>query len=165
MDFISRVIFSRVQDEEQAKDILQDFYLSVISRPPPKNVGDIRSYLYKALINDIADASRRLQTYKAYISKYREEINITSIIDSDAETKLIEDEQKKLMFEFILEQLPASSSIAIAYRFKNDHSIKKIAETMGVKRTSVSRYISDGLKTLRKILSEKYDIPNDRTDI
>jgi RNA polymerase sigma factor (sigma-70 family) len=153
-DFISKVIFTHVRNEEMANDLYQDFFLSLISRPIPPNINNIKSYLYKAISNDIADAKRRMKKYEENIQKYSEKFEFT-INNSNPTDALIEEEQKNLMFEFIMQQLPNSSSQAILYRYGDNQSIKEVGKTMGVKSTSVSRYVSTGLDKIKKILSLK----------
>ncbi len=66
-DFIRAVIRSQVKNEAQADDIFQDFFLSLVYNPVPKGVKNMKSYLYRAIINDVVDAFRRVETYKAKI--------------------------------------------------------------------------------------------------
>jgi len=64
-DFIRAVIRSQVKNEAQADDIFQDFFLSLVYNPVPKGVKNMKSYLYRAIIKDVVDAVRRVETYKA----------------------------------------------------------------------------------------------------
>jgi RNA polymerase sigma factor (sigma-70 family) len=153
-DFISKVILSYVRNEELANDIYQDFFLSLISKPMPANINNIKSYLFRAIYNDIADAMRRVKKYEANVQKYSEKVENT-IHNSNPRDALIEEEQRNIMFEFIMQQLPNSSSQAILYRYGDNQSIKEVGKTMGVKSTSVSKYVSTGLDKIKRILSLK----------
>ena len=65
----------------------------------------------------------------------------------------IENEQIFEMIEMLREQLPYSSFRAIILRYRENQSVKEIAGQMGVKRASVQRYLTIGLKKLRQILT------------
>ena len=152
--FIRAVIGSQVKNEAQVDDIFQDFFLSLIYKPVPKNVKNIKSYLYRAIINDIVDAARRAEKYQARIEKYSENLNY-SINNADHENALVEKEQLDKMFALIKGRLPRSQSLAITLRYKEHHNIKEVAEKMGVNNRSVSRYVSVGLKKVRHFLTAK----------
>lgn len=152
--FIRAVIGSQVKNQAQADDIFQDFFLSLIYKPVPKGVKNIKSYLYRAIINDIVDAARRIEKYQTRIEKYSEKLSY-SINNAGHENALIEKEQLDKMFALIKGRLPSSQSLAIALRYKEHHSIKEVAEKMGVKNRSASRYVSVGLKKVRHFLTVK----------
>jgi len=153
--FIRAVVRSQVQNEAQADDIFQDFFLSLISKPVPKGVKNIKSYLYRAIINDVVDAVRRAEKYQSRIKKYSEQLNY-SINKTDPRNALLDEEEElDNMFALIKGRLPSSESQAIALRYRSHHSIKEVAEKMGVNHRSVSRYISVGLQKVRQFLTLK----------
>jgi RNA polymerase sigma factor (sigma-70 family) len=153
-DFIHMVICSQVKNKSRADDLFQDFFLSLVSKPIPQNVKNIKSYLYKAICNDIVDTQRQIERYKAQIHKYKERCNF-SINNTEPENALIKDEQRNKMFELIKGRLTSSQSQAIALRYVTNYTIKEVAEEMGVKSTSVSRYICTGLRRMRQSFKSK----------
>ena len=148
-DFIHMVIYSQVKNKSRADDIFQEFFLSLVSKPIPQNVKNIKSYLYRAICNDIVDTQRQVERYHAQIQKYQERYNF-SINNTEPENALIRDEQMNKMFGLIRGRLTSSQSQAIALRFGTNRTIREVAEKMGVKCTSVSRYISTGLRRMRQ---------------
>jgi RNA polymerase sigma factor (sigma-70 family) len=148
-DFIHMVVYSQVQNKSHADDIFQEFFISLISKPIPRNVKNIKSYLYRAICNDIVDTQRQVERYNAQIKKYQERLNF-SINNHRPENALIKDEQMKKMFRIINGRLTSSQSQAIVMRYLSNHTVKEIAEKMGVKCTSVSRYICTGLRRIRQ---------------
>ncbi|MHC4792547.1 MAG: RNA polymerase sigma factor, partial [Planctomycetota bacterium] len=52
-DFIRGVIRYQVGNDAQADDLFQDFFLSLVSRPVPADIQNIKKYLYRAITNDI----------------------------------------------------------------------------------------------------------------
>jgi RNA polymerase sigma-70 factor (ECF subfamily) len=153
-DFIYSVICAKVQNEEKADDIYQDFFLSLISKPISPGIKNIKGFLYRAIINDITDSYRRVDRYKTNIQKYNQKIK-TSINKRPSRNAFKEKEEIKEMLKLIQEQLPSSCSQAIILRYGDNLSIKEIAKKMNVKSSSVSRYISKGLKMLRRLLTGK----------
>lgn len=153
-EFIFAVIRNQVGDNSVANDLFQDFFLSLVSRPVPRDIQNIKSYLYKAIINDIVDATRRVERYKTLMHKYAEFIDY-SINKSSPEDALIKTEEISKMFKVIGAQLPRSEAKAITYRFQNDYSIKEVAKKMNVDSRSVSRYISAGLSKVRQFFNNK----------
>ena len=148
-DFIHMVICSQVKNESHADDLFQDFFLSLVSKPIPQNVKNIKSYLYRAISNDIVDTQRQVERQKEKIKKYKERCNF-SINKSEPENALIKDEQMNKMFDLIKDRLSSSQSQAITLRYVTNHTIKEVAEKMGVKSTSASRYICTGLRKIRQ---------------
>lgn len=153
-DFIHSIIYTKVQNEEKAEDISQDFFLSLVYKPIPTGVRNIKGFLYRSIINDITDAHRRVERYKTHIQKYGQKIK-SSINKTPFENAFIEKEEIINMLELINEQLPSSCSQAIILRYREDMSIKEVAKKMNVKSASVSRYISTGLKKLRQLWTQK----------
>ena len=153
-NFIRAVIRSQVKNEDQVDDIYQDFFLSLVYRPIPKGVKNIKSYLYRAITNDIVDVARRVEKYKTLMHKYVECLDYP-INKNTPENALIEKEQLDKMFALIKGRLPNSESQAIFLRYRKHHSLKEVAEKMGVNDRSVSRYICIGLRKIRHFLAIK----------
>ncbi len=153
-DFIHMVIFSQVKNKARINDIFQDFFLSLVRKPIPQDVKNIKGYLYRAITNDIIDATRRVNKYSYHMHKYSEYPN-HSINKSTPENAFIDIEETNKMFGLIKGRLTNSQYQAMTLRFRTYHSIKEVAEKMGVKSTSVSRYLSIGLKKIRQSLKLK----------
>ncbi|MHC4106008.1 MAG: RNA polymerase sigma factor [Planctomycetota bacterium] len=148
-DFIYMVICSQVKNKSRVDDIFQDFFISLVSKPIPNDVKNIKSYLYRAISNDIVDTQRQSERYREQIKKYRERCDF-SINKSQPENALVKEEQMNKMFDFLKGRLTSSQSQAIALRYGTNYTIKEVAREMGVKSTSVSRYICTGLRRMRK---------------
>ncbi|MHC4727572.1 MAG: RNA polymerase sigma factor [Planctomycetota bacterium] len=148
-DFIYMVICSQVKNKSRVDDIFQDFFISLVSKPIPNDVKNIKSYLYRAISNDIVDTQRQSERYREQIKKYRERSDF-SINKSQPENALVKEEQMNKMFDFLKGRLTSSQSQAIALRYGTNYTIKEVAREMGVKSTSVSRYICTGLRRMRK---------------
>ena len=153
-DFIRGVLQYRIGDENLVDDLFQDFFLSLVAKPIPEDVRNIKNYLYRAIVNDSYDAVRRVEQYQERIQRYSKRIKNT--INKDRpENALIDKEETERMFRTIELLLPSSESEAVTLRFKNKNSIGEVAKQMDVNKRSVSRYISVGLKKLRQFILEK----------
>lgn len=150
-DFIHMVIYSQIKNKSHADDIFQEFFISLVSKPIPQNIKSIKSYLYRAICNDIVDSQRQVERYNTQINKYQERCDF-SINNTEPGNALIIDEQRNKMFDLIKGRLTSSQSQAIVLRYGTNHTVKEVAEKMGVKRTSVSRYICTGLRRMRQSL-------------
>ena len=153
-DFIRAVIHYKVKNDTQSDDLFQDFFLSLVSKPVPAGVQNIRSYLYRAIINDIVDATRRVEKYKTRMNKYAECLDY-SINKNTPENALIEAEETDKMFKLIEGWLRHSEAQAISLRYRNIYNIKEVAKKMHVNNRTVSRYISAGLSKIRQFLTVK----------
>jgi RNA polymerase sigma factor (sigma-70 family) len=159
-DFILSVIRYQTGNEALADDLFQDFFLSLVSRPIPPGIQNIKSYLYRAIVNDVVDAMRRVQNYQALMHKYAECFNY-SVNKNTPENALIETEEMNRMFKLIEGCLPHSGAQAITLRYRNNYNTKEIARKMKVNKRTVHRYISIGLNKARQFLRVKGDNQND----
>lgn len=150
-EFILKVIRYHAGSEEEAEDLFQDFFLSLVCNPIPANIKNIKGYLYRAIVNETVDAARRVVKYRSRIHKYAKNLNY-SVNKSMPEDALIEEEEINKMLRLIEKQLPPREAKAIALRYMSNRSIKDIAKKMYVKKRSVSRYISAGLNKVRQFL-------------
>ncbi|MFZ0034454.1 MAG: sigma-70 family RNA polymerase sigma factor [Sedimentisphaerales bacterium] len=153
-DFIRAVICYKVKNEARAGDLFQDFFLSIVSKPVPTEVRNVRSYLYRAIINDIVDATRRVDKYKTRMNKYAECLNY-SINKNNPENALIETEETDKTFKLVEGWLRCSEAQAISLRYRDSYDIKEVAKKMHVNNRTVSRYISAGLSKIRQFLIVK----------
>ncbi len=151
-DFIYAVIRSKVKNDSLADDLFQDFFLSLISRPPLDKVQNMKSYLYRAITNDFIDAMHRVEVYQSYVNRYAKN-SIYSVANGNPQKVLIKIEETNKMFELIERLLKHSEARAISLRYRNNHDTKEIADIMNVDKRSVSRYISVGLKKLREFFT------------
>jgi RNA polymerase sigma factor (sigma-70 family) len=150
--FIRAVVGSRVKNEAQAEDIFQNFFLSLVHKPIPEGVKDVKSYLYKAIINDIVDAARKVERYQALVHRYSKQ-PIFSINTISPENAFNIKEEADKVFELIKGRLRRSEFRAVSLRYGNCMDTNEVAARMGVKNGTVRRYISVGLAKVRKFLT------------
>lgn len=152
--FIRAVIGSRVRNKTQADDIFQNFFLSLVHKPVPKDIRDVKSYLYKAIINDTVDAARKVERYQALVHRYSEQLNFYAYTISPENALFVREETDKVL-DLIGRQLRKSEFQAITLRYGNSMNINEVAKKMSVNSGTVRRYISVGLTKARKFLTTK----------
>jgi RNA polymerase sigma factor (sigma-70 family) len=152
--FIRAVVGSRVKNEAQADDIFQNFFLSLVHKPVPEDIRGIKSYLYKAIINDIVDAACRVEQYQALVHRYSEQLNFSANTIRSEEALSMREETDKVL-GLISSQLRRSEFQAITLRYGNCTDINEVAKKMGVNSGAVRRYMPVGLTRFRKFLTAK----------
>jgi len=148
--FIRIVIRSQVQDEDLAEDLFQDFFISLISKPLPRGLRNIKGYLYRAITNDIVDATRRMMKYRAYMRKYAECPNRPDRQKTPRET-LQETEQAQMVLELIKNRLRCTEAEAVSLRYLESHEVKEIAKTMGVANATARAYVNGAIDRIRRL--------------
>ena len=155
-DFIYKVICSKTSNKAQIDDLYQDFFLSLVSNPIDPDLNNIKSYLYQAIMNDITDASRRTKRYQELINNYSNNFNFTINKSVSINANNSEGEIERV-FKLVREGLSPSEAKAIALRYKDNCNNEEIAEKIGAKKESVSRYICVALKKIRQMLAAGED--------
>ncbi len=151
-DVIRAAIRFQAGNKLDHDDLYQEFYLSLIHRPLPADVRDIRSYLYRAVLNYVTSALRHRRNESQHFKKYVEETEI-SIYNEPAKDAFIEDEQRNVTVSRLAGQLQERLARAFVLRYRDDCSIFEIADKMGVNRRTVSRYLSESVDKLRRRLA------------
>lgn len=152
-DFIKRVIYSQVQDEDLAGDMFQDFFLSLICNPLPGDIENIEASLQRAIANDVVDVIRKKKIYLNCLYEYAEFCNcLTS--QKIPEKVAQETEEKNRVFELVEKQLPRTEAQALRLKYRDGLDTKEIAEKMKVKSKTNRGYVHDGLNRIRRLLKD-----------
>ena len=137
--------------EDQAEDLFQDFFLSLVSNPLPRDIQNIESYLYRAITNDIVDATRLTKKYQNCLYEYAERYNHPRS-QKTPEKVVLEVEEANRIFELVEKQLPLTEAQAVCFQYREGLSAKKIAEKMSVCSATARGYVSEGLSRIRRLL-------------
>jgi RNA polymerase sigma factor (sigma-70 family) len=152
-DLISSAIRSNISDQSQADDIFQDFFLSLVKKPIPKNIKNIPGYINRAVKNDIIDHARRDKRYSNRIQRYARYSSYSNTSKSPQRI-LIQAEQTQNVLQMINEQLPHHESQAVIQRCCYEDSTEEAAIKLNVNKRSLSRYLCSGLKKIREFANE-----------
>jgi RNA polymerase sigma-70 factor (ECF subfamily) len=152
-NFIRSVIRLRVSDPFRREDLYQELFLKLIIQPVPAGVRNVRGYLYRAILNDIIDLAREKENDKRHLQKYLERTRI-SIHNSPSPSAIIEETEEKVsVFTYLTKLLRRREAQVLVLRYRDNYSIAEIAAAMGVDKRSVSRYLTSGLRQLRRKLA------------
>jgi len=152
-DTIRALILFHVNDEAEVDDIFQDLFLSLVRKPIPSGIQDVKGYLYKAVINDVLDASRRTKGYQSRLLRYAEHLRYDRF-EEGPETIALRTEAMDKIFQLIEQQLPRHQAEAVLHRYKDGRTMQDAANKMNVRQRTFSRYLCMGLKKLRQLLDE-----------
>ena len=155
-DDIRAIIHFNVKDESNADDIFQDFFVSIVRKPIPPEIQDIKAYIYRAVTNDVIDASRQKKCHQDHIKKYAECCK-HFIITEDPQDIAIKMEDTKRMFQLIESCLPKHEAEVIIQRYGQGFSTTDTAKRMQVNKRHISRYLSVALKKMREFVPQTED--------
>ncbi len=147
--FIRLIIRTQNISNMHEDDLFQDFYLSLVANPVPENVNNIKSFLYRAIINHLSRSAQRIRAYEKKNQHFQKNCDFKVNKIESACTLLIREESNRKIFEFIKENTPKKKYMAILLRYRDGYSINEIAETMGIKYSSARKYLSIGLRKIR----------------
>ncbi len=155
-DEIRAIIHFNVKDESKADDIFQDFFVSIVRKPIPSGIQDIRAYLYTAVTNDVIDVSRQIKNHQDHVQKYVE-CRKHFVIPEDPQNTAIQTENTKKMFQLIESRLPKRQAEVIIQRYGYGLSTTDTAEKMNSNKRIISRYLTVALKKMREFVPENED--------
>ena len=150
-DEILAVIRFNVDDQSKANDIFQDFFVSLVRRPIPPHVQDVRGYLYKAVTNDVIDSSRRTRNRQNNAHKYAY-VYKHMISEEDPQDNLIHAEETERMLRLIEKHLPRHQARVFLKRCSDGLSTADTAEKLHLRKGTVSHYLSVAIKKIRQII-------------
>ncbi|MHC4759609.1 MAG: RNA polymerase sigma factor [Planctomycetota bacterium] len=155
-DFIYGVIRFNIKNEFEAEDVFHDIFLHLISKPMPTDIRNVKCFLYRVVSDKTKDAIRRIDRYNRRIKRYAQDFCFFD--ETQPENTVIDREEAEKMFRLIQKNLSQKEATAIKLRYLNDDKIGSVAQKMGIQRRSVSRYISVGLRKVRKVMKENEGI-------
>jgi RNA polymerase sigma factor (sigma-70 family) len=151
--FVRSVIRLRIHDPSRREDLYQELFLRLILQPVPADVQNVRGYLYRAIINDIVDLARERENDRRHLKKYAEKTRIF-IHKSPSPSAIIEETEEQVsIFGYLTKQLKRREAQVVILRYRDNCSIAEIAAEVGIDRRSVSRYLTSGLRQLRRKLA------------
>jgi len=149
-DLIKGAIYSNINDYSKVDDVYQDLFLSLVHRPVPEHVDNVRAYLYRAVRHDIIDLAKKRCIYNKHLCKYSELMRPLSKgrtpLDHVSETEEFEN-----FFAELEKYLSPHEAEAIEQIFRHGRAVSESAEYLGISRRSVSRYKCVALRKLRSV--------------
>ena len=155
-DEIRAIIHYNVKDQTKADDIFQNFFVSIVHKPIPSDIQDVKAYLYRAVTNDVIDDSRQKKCHQDHIKKYAECYK-NYIVTEDPQNIAIKIEDTKRMFQLIESRLPKREAQVVLQRYGRGFSTTSAAKRMHTDKRNVSRYLSAALKKMHIFISQYED--------
>lgn len=150
-DDIRAIIRYSIRDESIVDDVYQDFFVSLITTKMPEHIKNMRSFLYKAITNDIVSMSRRVRRRRDRLKVYAQEGYQVVPEEESPSAQLIRDEQTEQALMHLEKHLCPSEFKAVVCRFKEGSDNEEAAKRLGIKKRSFLRYLCSALKKIRKI--------------
>jgi len=155
-DEIRAIIHYNVKDKTKVDDIFQNFFVSIVYKPIPPDIQDIKAYLYKAVTNDVIDDSRQKKCHQDHIKNYAECYKHL-VVTEDPQNIAIKIEDTKRMFQLIETRLPKREAQVLLQRYGHGFSTTDTAKRIQADKRNVSRYLSAALKKMREFISQSED--------
>ena len=150
-NFLRTIISLHVENVDDADDLYQEFFLFLIFNPLPKAVKNTKAYLSRMVVNRANDFFRRKKRHKQRIGRYSE-IMKARAADDNPEENAYDKEVLEKCFDIINNNLLTHEAQALTLKYSNNLNNKEIAEKMKINSRSSSRYVSVGLKKLKKAI-------------
>lgn len=141
-----RVAYLLTGDRERAEDSVAEAFAKVWPHWQRGRVDDERSYLTRAVVNEVTSVGRRLTV--ATRLRHRTATPAVALPGDDASAE-------RLRVVSALAALPARQRAVIVLRFYDDLSEAAAAEVLGMRVGTVKSQTSRGLARLRTILQEE----------
>jgi RNA polymerase sigma factor (sigma-70 family) len=148
-EFIRSVVHSMASNDEYTDDLVHDLFIFFVAKPIPKEIVNIRGYLYKVVHDRFIDWQRASIRYQTKIQQYRK-VKSKTLSALSLEEK--QHENAREILDIIERHLSKTEVKAILLRYQDQYAVEDVAKEMNVKPRSVSRYISVGLKKIRDLL-------------
>ncbi len=150
-DEIRVMISLNVKEQSMADDIFQDLFLSVVHKPIPPHIDRIGAYLYRIIMNDVIDETRKANGYHHFVRGYGHRNNLQTIQEPpDDDVMEVEDVHK--MLQLLKRHLPSREAEAAIRRHVYGSNVSDGAKEMNVDNRTFSRYLSRGKRRIRQLI-------------
>lgn len=149
-DFLKIIINLHIEDKDDAEEFFQELFLFFIVKPLPENIKNIQGLLSKIVSDRAKDYYRKKAGTKRRLNKYSEIISKKAPPNSP-EATIIDKEESDRFYNIIKMNLSPQEAQAVTLKFRQQNNNIEIAEKMKIDPRSVSRYVSVGLKKLKKL--------------
>jgi RNA polymerase sigma factor (sigma-70 family) len=153
-DMIRAAIYVNLGNSSHVDDIYQNLFLSLVNKPVPPHIKNVRGYLYKAVLHDILDLTKRTKNYRKRICNYGK-YHMQFVRNKKPQDDIIKEEEIEKLFKLIEKRLSSHENKAVMQRYRYDLDIAQAAEQMNINKRSYSRYLCVALKKIRQIVDEE----------
>jgi RNA polymerase sigma factor (sigma-70 family) len=152
---VRAIIRLHADNDYDADDIFQDFFLSLVNKPIPLPPRDMKAYLSKAALNDAFDAIRRRKNYRQHLTQYYQSSKYRSNTQGTPQSIMLNAEETQKAFDLVKERLATREAEAILQKYRYSHNTSEAAEEMGINKRTFDHYVCVGMKKLSEFVSRK----------
>jgi RNA polymerase sigma-70 factor, ECF subfamily len=142
-----------VENHEEAKDLVQDAFFSIIKTNGSAEIENLKAYLYSSVRNNCLNFLKRNDINNKYIQKEQERAK-REIEFYDIHQTLVEKELHEKLIQ-VIEELPEQYKIPFKLSRLEELKNKEIAEKLELPVRTVETKIYRALKILRKKLKNQ----------
>jgi RNA polymerase sigma factor, sigma-70 family len=139
----------RLQDENVAKEIVQDIYIDLWEKRDRKTIQDIDHYLCQAVRFKVIDKFRKEK-------KYFDELETLVEVLSDGSTadgRYIQLELQTMLNGWIA-RMPHKRRTIFQLRYNEDKTVKEIAKLLGISTKTVQNQLLNTTNTLKDLINK-----------
>jgi len=151
---VRTIIRLHTNNDCDADDIFQDFFLSLVNKPVPLYLKDIKAYLARAVINDVFDAIRKSKNYRHRLIQYSQCFKYR-VKRETPQSIILQAEKIQKLFDLVEERLTTRETEAVLQKYRCGLNTSEAAEEMGINTRSFDRYVCVGMKKLSESVRRK----------
>jgi len=152
---VRSIIHLHADNDYDADDIFQDFFLSLVNKPIPLSPKDTKAYLAQAAINDVFDAIRRRKNYRQHLTQYYQSSKYRRNTQGTPQSIMLQAEEIQKLFDLVKERLATREAEAVLQKYRCGHDTSEAAEEMGINTRTFDRYVCIAMKKLSESVSRK----------
>jgi len=144
-----------IRDEDEAKDVVQDVFLSLLKKGAALEVyGSLSGYLYTAIRYKIFDHISKQKVRSDYADSFT---RFSEQYVNNTDRSLIEKETRAEI-EKEIQNLPQKMKIVFEMSRKEELSYQEIANTLNISDKTVKKQISNAIKLLKPKFTNYYSL-------
>ncbi|WP_293946975.1 RNA polymerase sigma factor [Sphingobacterium sp. UBA7249] len=137
----------RLQDENVAKEIVQDIYIDLWEKRDRKTIQDIDHYLCQAVRFKVIDKFRKEKKYFDELETLVEKLSDGSTADE----RYIQVELQTILNGWIA-RMPHKRRAIFQLRYNEDKTVKEIAKLLGISTKTVQNQLLNTTNTLKDLI-------------
>ncbi|WP_319761085.1 sigma-70 family RNA polymerase sigma factor [Maridesulfovibrio sp.] len=142
------------RDEDEAADMAQEAFIKTYKKLNMFSGGNVFSWLYTLSLNVARD---RLRSNKRNDDLFFIPENISDFPDTSDQITKMETTWEADKLYSVIEKLPLGYTEPLLLRFREELSLKEVAELTGLSLSGVKMRIHRGLAMVREILGESHE--------
>jgi len=147
------MVYRRVQDEEESKDIVQEIFLKLwLGREHLAELDNLDYYLFGTARNRVISHYRKKEVQLKGESSLLAQLDQ---LESSADEDILMDELNTKIQE-VIDRLPPTMKVCYHLSRSEGKKIKEIASSLNLSEQTVRNNISEALKRLRLSLNQSY---------